>query len=728
MRKGIVLLLFSFALSYASAQDIATCDSEMFRVVVEKLVSKGNLAYKISDRDGIKEAADTIESYLTKRKRAGRLKEEDSLEYTADRYKLLGNYYYENSFSDEKSTAVAHEYYRRAMDIYMGHPIFENDLDKIPIIHRELAQLYYKEKNYKEALTHTRKAYEAFNKAVSLDVVGSDDTDFLDLQTQMALCLARMGEYKEAVSMIDKLIKAYSPTDVIYGEALRKKAKILMLQEEGGAKTDRTKALECYRMFFGLKKKDALAHFMEMTSKQREQYWMSIRPFVTDCYRLEDADAGFLYNVTLFAKGLLLQLDSVGGGRQNIHATWQMIQDKLKPDACAIEFIQYEKYGQQQMGALVLKKTGTPVFIAMPKPDDVMNYEIGPRSVKERLYDTHGERKDALYKDSTGIFRFIWHKSLISVMDNVKKVYFAPDGYIHQIAIEYMLPAEMSRVEMHRLSSTRCFMQRELSVGGEKALVIGGVDYLHADNVVEGDNDHTAYQNLKGCVGFKYLKGSLSEAEQIIALRHHTGDSLIISSQATENTFRKICGEYPIIHLSTHGTFTAASVPQGTDLKSCQADESLSQSAVALAGLQSALNNPDFDPENQEGILSAKEISSLNMNNVELVVLSCCETALGYVTADGVYGIQRGFKNAGVNAIICTLWDIWDVAATFFMTNFHRHLAGGLSIYQAFNKARDDMKDYSGEASTMTPELTAGSHDFSNPSDRNVFILIDAIE
>ena len=95
---------------------------------------------------------------------------------------------------------------------------------------------------------------------------------------------------------------------------------------------------------------------MDMSSAEREQYWMRIRPFVTDCYRLEDKNAGFLFDVTLFAKALLLQLDSTGGGRHNIHATWQMIQEKLKPNACAIEFIQYEKHGRQQMGALMAKR------------------------------------------------------------------------------------------------------------------------------------------------------------------------------------------------------------------------------------------------------------------------------------------------------------------------------------------------------------------------------------
>lgn len=736
MRRLIHAFLLMTAVLYAYAQDLAHCTDEDFRDCMNAIVSKGNHFYDVDNRAGIKQMADSLISAIEQRSKTRRLNRTDSLDYLADWHKLMGSYYYEESYYDSTAYVHAQECYNQALAIYQNTPEFEGDLDKEPMIHRELAQLYYKQGKYKLALEHTTMAFEAFKNAVNNQEIDDDDAEYLDIQTQLAICQARVGLYKEANTMMNKLIDSYNHQDIRYGEALRKKAKILMLEEEHGDRASRTEALNCYKKYFALKKKDALNHFMGMSSSEREQYWMHIRPFIADCYRLEDADAGFLYDVTLFAKGLLLQLDSAGGGRRNIHATWQIIQRKLKPDACAIEFVQYEKYGHQQMGALVLKKTGKPIFVTMPKPDDVMNYEIGARTVKERLYDIHGERKNALYNDSTGFFRLIWNEKLLSAIGKAKMVYFAPDGYIHQIAIEYMLPFEISSIKMYRLSSTRTLLQKGLAVREKQALVIGGVDYSHADDVIAGNNDQVAYNNLKGSGDFRYLKGSLSEVEDIIGLRHHTGDTLIVSDKATEQTFRKICGKYPIIHLSTHGIFTAAMIPQGTDLKPCQTDESLSQSVVALAGIQAALNNRAFDSSNQEGALSAKELSSLDMRNVEIVVLSCCETGLGYVTSDGVYGIQRGLKNAGVRAIICTLWDVWDEAATFFMTNFHRHLSDGLSVYQAFYKARNDMKDYSTatedalsfNAATMAQQQTAEDYDFSNPSDRNVFILIDAIE
>lgn len=714
MRKFAHAFLMMMAVEYASAQDLTSCPDAGFRDCMNAIVSKGNHFYDVDNRAGIKQMADSLIYAITQRSKARQLNKTDSLEYLADWHKLMGSYYYEENFYDSTVYVQAQKNYHQALIIYQNTPEFNGDLDKGPIIHRELAQLYYKEGKYKLALDHTKITYEAFANAVALQEIDGDDTEYLDIQAQLAICLARVGLYKEANTMMNKLVDSYGHQDVRYGEFLRKKAKILMLKEEHGAGASRTEALNCYKQYFNLKKKDALNHFMRMSSVEREQYWMHVRPFITDCYRLEDADASFLYDVTLFAKGLLLQLDSAGGGRQDVHANWQMIQRKLKPDACAIEFVQYEKYGQQQMGALVLKKTGKPLFIRMASPDSVLNYEIGPRTVKERLYDVNGEIKNALYKDSTGFFRMIWNELLLATIGKTKKVYFAPEGYIHQIGIEYMLPSDAASLKVYRLSSTRRLLEDAITIDHDNALIIGGIDYNHSNGTAFYGNDSSAYNFLKGN-NFKYLPASLAEVKQIAVYRQQLKDSLIVGSCATEQVFRQVCGRFPIIHISTHGLFAAANVSQGSDIKPCLSDEALSQSVIALSGLQKNLDDKSFNSRTLDGALSAKELSSLDMNKVKLIVLACCETGLGHVTADGVYGIQRGLKNAGAKALICTLWDIDDKASSFFMGNFHRYITNGLPVYQAFHQARSDMRDSIEE-------------DFSEPCDMNAFILIDVIE
>lgn len=715
----IIVLFLSFAaLISGYAQNVTSCDDEIFRHIMRNLVSKGNLYYETSDRFGINRMMDSISICLHQRSLSRKLDRMDSLEFTADWYKLQGSYHYENSYYDSTSYVNAHESYNKALDIYKSESAFDGDLRCEPMIHRELAQLYYKEKNYQESFNHTKIAYDAFENAADLNEIDYDNPDYLDIQTQMAICQARMGNTKEAVAIIDKLVNRYDQKDIRYGEALRKKGKILMLQEESRVKADRTKALECYRTFFGLKKKDALAHFMEMNSQERELYWMRIRPFVTDCYRLEDADAGFLYDVTLFAKGLLLQLDSAGGGRQNIHATWQMVQEKLKPDACAIEFIQYEKYGKQQMGALVLKKTGKPIFVKIASPDSIWKYTIGDASIEERLSGTDKSSYyaiDRVYNDSTGIFHIIWSNQLLSVIGDSKKIYFAPDGFMHRIAIEYMFPKESFQGRLYRLSSTRRLLEHPILLGDKKALVVGNVSYNAKGALTAGNNDATAYENMKG-LGFGDIKESKAEIDSIIFIRNNASDVLLSEEYANESEIRRLCGKYPIVHLSTHGKLKAKDIPFGTDLKSCMMDESLSENIIALAGVNVALRDDNFNPnQNQDGLLSAKEIASTDMRNTQLMVLACCESGLGQITADGVYGIQRGLKNAGAGALIMSLWEAASQPTLSFMISFHKKIKEGMPIGEAFWSTREE-------------KWTESDEYDQRPSYWNTFVLVDALE
>ena len=715
-RKYILLFTLVLVTTVLRAQDMSNVLDSVFFEYAKSLKNKGNEYYALSNRIGIKQVIDEYQNALVQRKAAGNLTDEMEGYFMQDIAKLNGDYHYENSDFDKKSYAEAEKYFKQYRDYYLSHPGTYVAGQGLYVAHQELAQLYYKQGRYQEACDEMKEVLTTASSYMK------DEDEPFDKLSQYAICQARVNQFDEAISNIDEVLDNYENMDSErYGEALRKKAKILMLREEQGSQTSRLEALECYRRFFQLKKTDALVHFMEMSSEEREMYWMKIRPFVTDCYRLEDTDAGFLYDVTLFAKGLLLQLDSTGGGKQNIHATWRMVQERLKPDACAIEFIQYEKYGQQQMGALVLKNTGNPVFIQMAAPDSVMQYETqfyftvseALKSFRNNRLSGESDRINGLYNDSTGLFNYIWNNELIKAIGGSRDVWFAPDGYVHQLAIEYMLPERLSHISCHRLSSTRILLNQEETPSYEKALIVGGIDYNTSDAIIANGNDAAAFRyvfNNGKPTTFTNLGNSLNEAKEICKLRNNTKDTLLVGALAMEQSFRQICSGYSIIHISSHGMFNAASTPQGTDLKQNLSDNSLSHSLVAFSGINYTLKKDGFDENLQDGILSAREMASLDMSKVELVVLSCCETGLGFVTPDGVYGIQRGLKNAGAKAIICTLWDIDDEASCFFMIHFHQYLKEENNLYKAFYKARESMKE-----------------EYDEPNYRDAFILIDAI-
>ena len=104
---------------------------------------------------------------------------------------------------------------------------------------------------------------------------------------------------------------------------------------------------------------------------------------------------------------------------------------------------------------------------------------------------------------------------------------------------------------------------------------------------------------------------------------------------------------------------------------------------LMFAGANNAFINKVGDTGWDDGILTSKEIFNLNLQNVNLVVLSACKSGLGEVSRDGVYGLQRAFKKTGVKSIVMSLWAIDDSVTQDFMVYFYKGLASGLSKAKA---------------------------------------------
>ncbi|MDD3859329.1 MAG: CHAT domain-containing protein, partial [Bacteroidales bacterium] len=95
-----------------------------------------------------------------------------------------------------------------------------------------------------------------------------------------------------------------------------------------------------------------------------------------------------------------------------------------------------------------------------------------------------------------------------------------------------------------------------------------------------------------------------------------------------------------------------------------------------------------------DGILTAYEVSNLNLNNTKLVVLSACETGLGEISdGEGVYGMQRAFKIAGSEYLIMSLWQVPDKETAEFMQLFYSYCLQNNKIGDAFRKAQSEMRE-----------------------------------
>ena len=115
-----------------------------------------------------------------------------------------------------------------------------------------------------------------------------------------------------------------------------------------------------------------------------------------------------------------------------------------------------------------------------------------------------------------------------------------------------------------------------------------------------------------------------------------------------------------------------------------------------------------------KNVLTAKEIARLDLSGVELVTLSACETALGDLSGEGVFGLQRGFKKAGAKTMIMSLWRVDDTATRLLMTCFYDLLSKGQSVNEAFTQSQHKL-------------MSLDNGKYSDPKYWAAFIVIDAL-
>ena len=736
-----LIVLLTLLSGFTFAQNPAKDNNTEFNNYLEKLFVEGNDCYVSSgNKNNLKRIIGEYQSALDQRRAAGLLTQQSEDSLTMLRLnKLWGDFHYLNSDEDYGSYALAERYFTECLDFTNepDHRYYHTVNHDRFILYRELGQLFYKQKRYPEAYQMIDAALGEANKYMS-----PYDDQALDILSQWAICKARTAsdkyEMEEAIDAINEVIDCYQDKrSEPYGEALRKKAKILMLQQEKGFGNSIKEASTYYKDYFNRKKREALVHFNVMNSNDREHYWMRIRPFITDCYRLETECPDFLYDVTLFSKSLLLEYTR--NQRLNI-PSWQQIQACLRTGECAIEFVQYEKNDAKQMGALLLKSQGRPTFIPLGNVDEMMGTPLtNGGTVAQAISVDNPAMKNDLYTDST-LFSMFWPENLLEAIGNgAKKVYFAPDGFFHQLAIEYMLPTEsnvnLKSSQFYRLTSTRQLLAASTSSPKQEVLLCGDINFNKANAsdmeaaTTTVPNDEAAYHFLHAVnAQMADLPGTKAEIETIGQFYNGRHVASLSDTMATEYRSTQMARQFPIVHLATHGYFIGT-VSEGTDLKPADYDESMSQNGLFFAGANAAIASENFDPSGYDGILSAREISQMDLSNIDLMVLSACQSGEGYVTEDGIYGLQRGLKNAGVKAMIVSLWSVDDDATSQLMRSFYANLKNN-DIHSAFNKAREELietertttRKFNARKLRTEDETSAA---FDRPQYYNAFILID---
>ena len=245
---------------------------------------------------------------------------------------------------------------------------------------------------------------------------------------------------------------------------------------------------------------------------------------------------------------------------------------------------------------------------------------------------------------------------ILPYLEGVRTVWFSPDRNLCHYGVEYCggpgRTCLADLFETHRVSSTR-EVCRKKPVTREQLL---------QDTVLFGGGHHTG-------TGYPSLPYSRLEVIDIANILRENGfpAKTYTGQRMTKEALLSLSESgHSIIHIAAHGDYSP------------KEEDGMTGSILVLS---------------DDEIVTAKEIASMNLHHCALVTLSTCHGSLGKLLDDGVFGLQRGFKNAGAGAILMSTGEVDDAFSCELMKSFYASLIEGKSLHDAFETARRSLRD-----------------------------------
>lgn len=347
------------------------------------------------------------------------------------------------------------------------------------------------------------------------------------------------------------------------------------------------------------------------------------------------------------------------------------VRKQLGDDEAAIEFVTTaDGRNLALIGASDMKR---PKVIVMPTQE-----EIGQMIDSRSVYSS---------PDAGGA---VWQR-LKEHLEGKTTVYYAPSGELNRLAFNCVRTADgyvFDDCDMRLVSST-------IDLGGgsggsvSSALLVGDIRYSAAGSPAAADSSRQTVRSGLRHTFITALDGREVYDIDELFRRHNVTHSMLTRLYASEPNV----GAFPtdraaILHISTHGYYDPAG----------DTADNLSCSGLFLAGANGKWYFKDTIDTREDGIWTAYEISTCNFSKCQLAVLSACETGLGNIdNYEGVFGLQRGFKLAGVKSLLMSLWKVDDDATTAFMLTFYTEWIKSGNMNGAYREAvkstRDDYPD-----------------------------------
>ncbi|MDR1055819.1 MAG: CHAT domain-containing protein [Prevotellaceae bacterium] len=390
---------------------------------------------------------------------------------------------------------------------------------------------------------------------------------------------------------------------------------------------------------------------------------------------------------------------------KDLQTSWKDIKDILSENEVAVEFVlcpaepdhssdDYRYY------ALVLKKKDAyPQVIRLDITDN-----LNKDSQEDMIQNNNSDQ----------IYSKVW-KHIEGYLDGIKDVYISPIGILNSISYigvkndkgeyisdSYTIHNVISTRDIAKIKKTRGLLIRDVF-----AVLFGGADFGLPASSCENINDSLSlsqnllFVNTRG-QGVDYLPESKQEVLDIYNIIKNRAKATVynVGDKATKRNFIYYSKRSPgLLHISTHGFYFPKDKSIYNKTMSIESNflrisnNPLMRCGLLFSGANHLWQGDEPSEGFDNGILTAYEISKLNLSETKLIVLSACDTGLGDIDYnEGIYGLQRAFRLAGAESMIVSLRKVPDKETRELITSFYNYWVSGLEIKKAFDKAQKSMR------------------------------------
>lgn len=403
-------------------------------------------------------------------------------------------------------------------------------------------------------------------------------------------------------------------------------------------------------------------------------------------------------NITQLESSLMKKCQSIGDITSFMDVDYDAVKKALGKNDVLLDFTDFisDKDGRRYATYIVNKKQKYPLLKSLFAESQIDSLGIVVRP--DMFYD-----KDF----ASEVIKLLWEPIKEHLIEGAT-VYYVPSQMLFQVCLESLPLEDGTLLGDHynfvRLSSARELVKKQKKPNTTSAVLYGGLQYDLEPKVMVQNAQQYDLSSLmvmrggdivRGDSIFRELPGSKIEVERIAEILRHSKFKVTpcMGMNGTEESFLSMHGKSPqILHLATHGFYyTPAQANEVNYLRGY--NDAMSLSGLIMSGGNAAWQGKELPEGVLGGVLTANNIARLDLSNTDMVVLSACQSGQGNATAEGLYGLQRSFKKAGVGTMVMTLWNVSDKVTTEFMIKFYEALAqNDWNKNKAFNIAKSQIR------------------------------------